>query len=71
MSDYAPLARDINKICGASFTIRNLGTEHQVPFSIPQKDAARIRVGLEAYGILVECDHPTRGRLKSFQTARN
>jgi hypothetical protein len=62
---YSLSASDLKQLYGARFQLQNLqGVSSE--FTIPTAAPTWPRSGQEAYGLLVECQHPDRGRLPSF-----
>ncbi|MDO8608848.1 MAG: hypothetical protein Q7R40_20130 [Phaeospirillum sp.] len=66
MNSYSFVAADLKKIYGSTFQAANIGHGKKVEFSIYDQAKARARAGMEAYGVFVDCRHPTHGNLPSF-----
>ncbi|MBB6255415.1 hypothetical protein [Nitrospirillum iridis] len=66
MSSYSFVAADLKKIYGSTFQASNISAGKKVSFAIYDQSKARARMGMEAYGIFVDCQHPTHGTLPSF-----
>ncbi|WP_169055207.1 protein kinase [Azospirillum sp. TSH100] len=66
MTNYSFSASNLKKIYGQKFYANNMAGGGNITFSIHNESNARPRTGLEAYGILVSCHHPSLGDLPSF-----
>lgn len=65
MNNYFITASDLKVLYGQTFNLKNLQGEES-RFHIPHPGNGWPRSGLEAYGLLVECQHPSRGSVPSF-----
>jgi serine/threonine protein kinase len=63
---YVIAGTDLKMIYGSRFSAHNLASGQQVNFSIPKQKPGWPRGGLEAYGLLVDCEHPVHGTVPSF-----
>ncbi len=64
-SPYFITGGDLKKIYGHKFSAKNWD-KRDVTFRIPTPVAGWPRGGLEAYGLLVDCEHPDHGTIPSF-----
>lgn len=65
MSKYFISGTDLKQLHDQSFTLRSLSGA-LANFRIPKPGNGWPRTGLEAYGLLIECQHPSRGSVPSF-----
>jgi hypothetical protein len=65
VSNYFISGTDLKQLHDQSFTLRNSSGE-LAHFRIPKPAIGWPRTGLEAYGLLVDCKHPSRGDVPSF-----
>jgi serine/threonine protein kinase len=65
VNDYFISGSDLKLLYNQFFRLRNLSGQ-EAEFSIPQPAPGWPRTGLEAYGLLVDCKHPSRGNVPSF-----
>ena len=65
MNSYFMTASDLKKLYGQKFKLKNQQGE-EARFRIPPPGDGWPRSGLEAYGLLVECEHSSRGLVPSF-----
>lgn len=66
MSTYSFAGAFLKKIYQQKFSATNISSGQSVAFAIYDEQRARARTGLEAYGVLIDCHHPTIGKLPSF-----
>lgn len=67
MTPYSISAVDLRQLFGQKFNVPNLASGGSVvEFYIQNRTPGWPRTGLEAIGLLVDCDHPTRGHVPSF-----
>jgi hypothetical protein len=63
---YIVVAKDLLALYGKGFAVPVAGTKQPLKFEVPGAPQNQRFQGTEAYGVLVDCLHPARGRLRSF-----